>query len=165
MSSRKDAALALPRTGQAGNNEDFHAITRLSYDFDLRLQPDAGSIQHPLLHLTDQLRHICKGGPAPVDEEACVLFRHLRAAYGQPFQSALVDERSGKMPLRPLEGAACAGPFQRLAGPCVWPSAPAWSPESAPDRRASGQTPPPAPPLPGVLSAGCAGILVPVPHR
>ena len=73
---------ALPRTGQAGNNEDFHAITRLSYDFDLRLQPDAGSIQHPLLHLTDQLRHIRKGGPAPVDEEACVLFRHLSAAHG-----------------------------------------------------------------------------------
>ncbi len=32
------------------------------------------------------------------------------------FQTALVDERPGKVALRPLEGTARAGPFQGLAG-------------------------------------------------
>ena len=83
----------------------------------LHLQLHAGPGQHPLLHLVHQGQHIGAGGPAPVDHKAGVLLRHLGPPHRQPPQAALVDEGPGKVPRRPLEHGAGAGPLQGLLLP------------------------------------------------
>ena len=86
---------------------------------DLRLQQHAGLRQNRLPHQGNQVQNVPAGGPAGVDDEAPVLFRHLGPAHAKAFQSRLVDEGGGKVALRPLEGAAGGGQIQRLLLPAA----------------------------------------------
>ena len=73
-----------------------------------------GLLEYTLLDLGNQLCHIRKAGAAAIYQKACVLFGHLRTADRQALQPALVDQRPGKVPLRPLKRASGAGLLQRL---------------------------------------------------
>ncbi len=123
---QKRGGLAFAAAGQAGYNENFHVISSfpgLFADTDLRLQPDARpGLVRPLLHLGGSAPHVGAGGAAGVDDEARVLFGYLGSAHRQALEAGLVDEGPGEVALRPLEGAAGAGPFQGLGGPCAGPS-------------------------------------------
>ena len=71
---------------------------------NFRLEPDAAVLQNALLHLTEQLQHVCGGRAAAVDNKARVFFRDLRAADRQALQPALVDQR----PFSPADSMSAA---------------------------------------------------------
>ena len=56
-----------------------------------RENPDLEEEDAALLYQRDQVQHVPAGGPAPVDDESSVLFRHLGAAHRCPFQTALLN--------------------------------------------------------------------------
>ena len=69
-------------------------------DLDLRLQLNAGDAVYLVLNVFNEPEHIVKACSAAVDDEARVLFAHLRAADGAALETGLVNERGGVVRLR-----------------------------------------------------------------
>ena len=69
---------------------------------------------HDGLYIFAKLQNISGRCSVLIDDEAAVLLRYLRTADGVSGKSGVLDQLSGKVPLRPLECAAGAGILQRL---------------------------------------------------